>query len=169
MLEDYIALGEEDDLEQVAQFLRNMVARCCRENMLNHTSCWTVLTKKQCLESRRLPGNNFQWRCTNSREAVTPVISTLLDHEDMEEEFNCTVKDFVERVVARAVEKRNAMDAERLEAEAGHGGLAFEAQNMEAMQEAAESPEENAKQESKTKKRGGKNKCRVAAIPSGYS
>mmetsp|Transcript_106889 Transcript_106889/g.297662 ORF Transcript_106889/g.297662 Transcript_106889/m.297662 type:complete len:347 (-) Transcript_106889:67-1107(-) len=175
LLEEFISLGEEEDLEKVANFLRqhggtllqgehaeSYLLLDCLEKEMNgeHKAMLRSARQNQLLtqlrEFSRAAGRP-------ARDAVNPVFQRLLDHEPTKESFDETVADFVRRIEKRAVEKKREMDAEEEAAGAspGPGGLdpmevfrtlppelraAFEAQDMQRLQAAVESmPQEEAK------------------------
>mmetsp|Transcript_68942 Transcript_68942/g.201841 ORF Transcript_68942/g.201841 Transcript_68942/m.201841 type:complete len:348 (+) Transcript_68942:119-1162(+) len=174
LLEEYISMGEEEDLEKVGDFLRAHGGKLLQGE---HAESYLLL---DCLE-KEMNGEHsamirssrqYQLLCQlrefsraagrPARDAVNPVFQRLLDHEPTKESFDETVGDFVKRIEKRAVEKKKEMDAEEEEANGpGPGGLdpmevfrslpgdmqaAFEAKDLQRLQAAVEAlPEEEAK------------------------
>lgn len=173
LLEDYISLGVEDDLDHVANFLRQHGGTLLQGEHAESYLLMDCLEKEMNREHAAMKRSARQYqllaqlrefsRATGrpARDSVNPVFSKLLDHEPTKESFNSTVSDFIRRIEKRAVEKKIEMDAEEAQAEPGPGGLdplevlkslplamrqAFEAQDMERLLEVVESlPEEEAK------------------------
>mmetsp|Transcript_83416 Transcript_83416/g.259074 ORF Transcript_83416/g.259074 Transcript_83416/m.259074 type:complete len:348 (-) Transcript_83416:50-1093(-) len=175
LLEEYISMGEEDDLEKVGDFLRKhggtllqgehaesyLLLDCLEKEMNGEHSAMTRSARQyqlicQLREFSRAAGRP-------ARDAVNPVFKQLLDHEPTKETFDDTVGDFIKKIEKRAVEKKKEMDAEAAEEHdgPGPGGLdpsevfhslppemrsAFEAKDLQRLQAAIEAlPEEEAK------------------------
>lgn len=141
LLETYIALGEEEDLEKVRNFLQehggvllegehaeSYLLLDCLEKEMNdmHAEMVSSARQNQLLtqlrEYSRAMGRPV-------RDGVMPVFSRLIDHESTLDSFNESVQTFIKRVERRAVEKKKEMDAEAGEASddeddgPGPGGL----------------------------------------------
>uniref|UniRef100_A0A7S1QM02 Hsp90 chaperone protein kinase-targeting subunit n=1 Tax=Alexandrium catenella TaxID=2925 RepID=A0A7S1QM02_ALECA len=175
LLEEYISMGEEDDLEKVGDYLRRhggtllqgehaesyLLLDCLEKEMNGEHSAMTGSARQyqllcQLREFSRASGRP-------ARDAVNPVFQRLLDHEPTKDSFEETVANFVVRIEKRAVVKKKEMDAEREEEEGvpGPGGLnptevfhslppemreAFEAKDTQRLQAAIEAlPEEEAR------------------------
>lgn len=174
LLEEFIELGAEEDLEKVADFLRRHGGTLLQGE---HAESYLLL---DCLEKEMNGEHEAMLRCARqnqlltqlrefsraagrpARDGVNPVFQRLLDHEETRLNFEETVADFARRVEKRAVEKKKEMDAEDAEENPrGPGGLdpmevfrslpqemrsAFQAQDMQRLQAALESlPKEEAK------------------------
>lgn len=140
LLEKYISLGEEEDLEVVMNFMKEHGAKLlqgehaesyllldCLEKEMNgfHTemlqSCRQFQFLSQLREWSRASGRP-------ARDSIYPIFSKLIEHEPTRESFEDTVKQFADRVEKRAVVKKKEMDeemaAERKSANPiGPGGL----------------------------------------------
>eukprot|EP00928_Gymnodinium_smaydae_P063697 TRINITY_DN4719_c0_g1_i1.p1 TRINITY_DN4719_c0_g1~~TRINITY_DN4719_c0_g1_i1.p1 ORF type:complete len:381 (-),score=84.35 TRINITY_DN4719_c0_g1_i1:82-1128(-) len=175
LLESYIAMGDEDDLEKVGEFLKENGGTLL---VGEHAESYLLL---DCLE-KEMNGQHAEMKksarqhqlLTQLREfsrashrpvmdAVHPIFSRLVDHDETRQAFDDAVRDFVKRCQKRAVEKKKEMDAEE-EAnmnESGPGGLnpievlntlpeemqiAFRTKDIQRLQCAIEAlPEEEAK------------------------
>lgn len=175
LLEKYISLGNEDDLEVVMEFLKehggtvlqgehaeSYLLLDCLEKEMNGEH---ELMKKSARQSQFLTQLREFSRASHrpARDAVHPIFQRLLDHEPTKESFDETVADYIKRIEKRAVEKKKEMDAEadEVENEPGPGGLdpmevlrslpkemqeAFRAQDIQRLQAVVESlPDEEAK------------------------
>lgn len=173
LLESYIALGEEEDLEKVGNFLRQHGGKLLQGE---HAESYLLL---DCLEKEM---NGFHQEMTQSvrqyqllvqlrefsrasgrpaRDSVNPIFQRLIEHEGTQESFEETCQNFIKRVEIRAVEKKKEMDAEEGDNPLGPGGLdpmevfatlpeemqiAFKTKDVQRLQAAVESlPEEDAK------------------------
>mmetsp|Transcript_42148 Transcript_42148/g.106073 ORF Transcript_42148/g.106073 Transcript_42148/m.106073 type:complete len:350 (+) Transcript_42148:90-1139(+) len=139
LLEKWIAMGDEDDLEKVCEFMKvhggtllqgehaeSYLLLDCLEKEMNgmHKEMKRSARQSQLLtqlrEFSRASGRP-------ARDGVVPVFQRLLDHEGTKEAFDDSVADFVRRIEKRAPEKKKEMDKEMEEAEkdnpAGPGGL----------------------------------------------
>eukprot|EP00929_Paragymnodinium_shiwhaense_P109303 TRINITY_DN75721_c0_g1_i1.p1 TRINITY_DN75721_c0_g1~~TRINITY_DN75721_c0_g1_i1.p1 ORF type:complete len:357 (-),score=107.64 TRINITY_DN75721_c0_g1_i1:252-1322(-) len=139
LLEKYIALGDEEDLEKVCVFLKehggtllvgehaeSYLLLDCLEKEMNgqHDAMVKSARQNQLLTQLREFSRASQ---RPVRDAVHPIFQRLLDHEPTREAFDDSVDNFVKRVEKRAVVKKKEMDAEAASAEAGNplgpGGL----------------------------------------------
>lgn len=169
LLEEYIALGDEEDLEQVMEFLKvhgdkllqgehaeTYLLLDCLEKEMNGEHSAMVRSARQAQLLTQL--REFSRAAGRpARDGVHPVFQRLLDHEPTKESFDETVADFVKRIEKRAVVKKKEMDAEAEAANPnspGPGGLdpmqvlrtlpaemraAFEAQDVQRLMAAVES------------------------------
>mmetsp|Transcript_17527 Transcript_17527/g.52961 ORF Transcript_17527/g.52961 Transcript_17527/m.52961 type:complete len:349 (-) Transcript_17527:68-1114(-) len=169
LLEEYISMGEEDDLEKVGDYLRKhggtllqgehaesyLLLDCLEKEMNGEHSAMTRSARQYQLLCQLREFSRAARR--PARDAVNPVFQRLLEHEPTKESFDETVEGFIKRVEKRAVEKRKEMDAEAGEDsdnEPGPGGLnpmevfrslppemraAFEAKDLQRLQAAIES------------------------------
>eukprot|EP00933_Yihiella_yeosuensis_P023166 TRINITY_DN18086_c0_g1_i2.p1 TRINITY_DN18086_c0_g1~~TRINITY_DN18086_c0_g1_i2.p1 ORF type:complete len:355 (-),score=99.41 TRINITY_DN18086_c0_g1_i2:201-1265(-) len=124
LLEKYIELGKEDDLEKVELFLRDhggtllqgehaesyLLLDCLEKEMNGHHK-QMVRSARQCQILTQL--REFS-RATGrpARDSVHPIFKKILDHEATQESFQETVDNFAERVRRRAVVKKKEMDEE---------------------------------------------------------
>jgi len=139
LLEKYIEMGDEDNLEKVCEFMKvnggtllqgehaeSYLLLDCLEKEMNgmHSEMKRSARQSQLLtqlrEFSRASGRP-------ARDGVVPVFQRLLDHEGTKEAFDDSVANFVQRIVKRAPEKKKEMDKEMQEAEQenpeGPGGL----------------------------------------------
>lgn len=135
LLESYIALGEEEDLEKVGNFLRAHGGKLLQGE---HAESYLLL---DCLEKEM---NGLHQEMTQSvrqyqllvqlrefsraagrpaRDSVNPIFQRLIEHEGTQESFEETCQNFVRRIEKRAVEKKKEMDAEEAANPLGPGGL----------------------------------------------
>lgn len=168
LLEKYISLGTEDDLDVVCEFLKehggtllqgehaeSYLLLDCLEKEMNgeHSAMLRSARQNQFLTQLR----EFS-RASHRpvRDGVHPVFQRLIDHEQTKESFDDSVNMFVKRVEERAVTKKIEMDAEAAENDQndpGPGGLdpmevlhslpeemqaAFKAQDIQRLQCAVE-------------------------------
>eukprot|EP00439_Symbiodinium_sp_Y106_P005423 s4001_g1.t1 len=124
LLESYIALGSEEDLEKVANFLREHGGKLlqgehaesyllldCLEKEMNDLhqemaqSARQLQLLTQLREFSRAAGRP-------ARDSVNPIFQKLIEHEGTRESFDETVQNFIQRVERRAVVKKKEMDAE---------------------------------------------------------
>jgi len=127
LLETYISMGEEQDLEKVRNFLLTYGDKILQGE---HAESYLML---DCLEKEM---NGFHEEMIQSvrqyqivvqlrefsrasarpaRDLVNPMFQRLLEHEGTQESFKETCDKFVKRVVERAPEKKKEMDAEMAE------------------------------------------------------
>mmetsp|Transcript_24864 Transcript_24864/g.45032 ORF Transcript_24864/g.45032 Transcript_24864/m.45032 type:complete len:350 (-) Transcript_24864:118-1167(-) len=124
LLEKYISLGEEEDLEAVMNFMKEHGAALlqgehaesyllldCLEKEMNGMhkemlqSCRQFQFLSQLREWSRASGRP-------ARDSVFAIFSRIIEHEGTRESFEDTVKQFADRVAKRAVVKKKEMDAE---------------------------------------------------------
>lgn len=124
LLERYITLGGEEDLEKVADFLRqhgaiflqgehaeSYLLLDCLEKEMNGDHTEMLQSARQCQllaqlrEFSRASGRP-------ARDSVNPLFKRILEHESTRESFEETVRNFAERVERRAVVKKKEMDEE---------------------------------------------------------
>lgn len=169
LLEKYISMGEEDDLEKVCDFLKEHGGILLQGE---HAESYLLL---DCLEKEMNGDHNGmvksarqnQFLCQlreysraagrPARDGVHPIFEKLIEVEETRRHFDETVDAFIKRVEKRAVEKKKEMDAEEetvAVGEVGPGGLspqevfrslpdamkkAFEAQDIQQLHSVIES------------------------------
>jgi len=165
LLEEYISLGEEEDLEKVEEYLQrhggtllqgehaeSYLLLDCLEKEMNgeHEAMLRSARQNQLLTQLR----EFSRAAKRpARDAVHPVFQRLLEDESTKESFDETVAKFIQRIERRAVEKKKEMDMEVADNPPGPGGLdpmevlrtlptemraAFEKQDMQRLQAAVD-------------------------------
>mmetsp|Transcript_36115 Transcript_36115/g.58292 ORF Transcript_36115/g.58292 Transcript_36115/m.58292 type:complete len:358 (+) Transcript_36115:105-1178(+) len=124
LLERYIEMGAEEDLEKVGLFLREHGGVLLQGE---HAESYLLL---DCLEKEmndfhaemRQSARQFQlisqmreWSRASgrpARDSVNPIIQRVLEHDGTRESFEETVNEYAQRVQRRAVVKKKEMDAE---------------------------------------------------------
>lgn len=167
LLEKFIALGEEDDMEVVSEFLKEhggtllqgehaesyLLLDCLEKEMNEQHSAMVKSARQSQLLTQLREFSRAAGRPV--RDGVHPVFQRLLDDPSTQAAFDDSVADFIKRIEKRAVEKKKDMDLEEGRVnEPGPGGLdpmevletlpaemraAFEAQDVQRLQAAVES------------------------------
>lgn len=139
LLERYITMGARE-LEEVRDFLRehggillqgehaeSYLLLDCLEKEMNgeHEAMLQSARQSQLLRQIREFSRSSG---RPARDGVNMIFQRIMEHDEMKESFEDTVKDFADRIEKRAVVKKKEMDAEaeeaaEAEAEAGPGGL----------------------------------------------
>jgi len=130
LLEEYISMGSSE-LEEVFEFMKkhggtllqgehaeSYLLLDCLEKEMNDDHEGMVFSARQNQLIVQIREFSRGMR-RPARDAVHPVFSRLLDHEETQKSFQDAVNDFVKRIEKRAVVKKVEMDKEAAEAEQG--------------------------------------------------